>query len=770
MEGPRLTVLVVLLLFIFLSPDQPRIPYYSQDEDARLAVQKTQDFDALANSNYGDLIRGGLNLTGLQHDDGYQISLLPVAQYLSRKQHQQNWNGVDPLAPVYQDVDGEINGDFTRVDVLIQGERKINLTALDPFAEYISDIFERNVTEQNGKLGIVLEDLQRKPKNTLREAKALVAIYTDSSPGNGWEVKMRGVHFPSGSIVLTTSSRRFNSFPALPHFTLSEDDFNQSTSLMNTSLTELWKHMEPTDESTILAAPKCELIAWLHQKPLIGNDLYIQEIENELNNPDGAPIGDPPPMAYSAVLFSPDCGYILQADTLFGPKREAYSTLVRRLISAFCMIMVLQIVLLKRQMEKCATPSTRSRISYKTIGLAAFSDGLTLFAVIGLLIADTSIFLLAGVAAFLCCVHVAFLEVKFIFDIWTVQVGDPANAERERQRRTAGTTPNTTTNPPTTSTTSTTTPPSDPTAAPPAIVSTPAPPTSEARPPPPPTTQPVLLPSDQQGVITPITPQTSFASLYTKFYFALINLTFFTLWATSWPTPYRPLYFNLLILSFFSLWLPQIHRNTMRNCRKALDWEYVVGTSILRAVPVLYWYIDTRNLLNIDTRPRTAALLLLWLALQILVLLSQQFLGARWFVKDGWCPPAYDYHPVLYDDLEAGGLPIGEVTSASEAKDPDSETKDKPLSTPPTNAPLRKLFDCAICMTEIDVPVISKKHEHDSASGTGTGTGIGIGSAWLEQRNYMVTPCRHIFHTECLEGWMNLRLVCPVCREGLPPL
>ena len=70
-------------------------------------------------------------------------------------------------------------------------------------------------------------------------------------------------------------------------------------------------------------------------------------------------------------------------------------------------------------------------------------------------------------------------------------------------------------------------------------------------------------------------------------------------------------------------------------------------------------------------------------------------------------------------------MSIGLLASASEAKDKDDKT--------------RKIFDCAICMNEIDVPVVSK------AEGP-------RGAAWLEQRNYMVTPCRHIFHAECLGG------------------
>lgn len=761
MADPRATLIIILLLLIFFSPDQPVIRYHSQKEQERLRVEKAQDFDALANSSLGDLPSPGLNLTGFRPEDGYQWEHLITAQTLSRYQHEQDWKDADAQAPVYHDVDGEIKGDFTRNEVQWDKSRKLNLTALDPSTEYVVSDFDRNVTDATGSLSINLEELEKVSNFLPREIKASLSIYADSAPGAGWDTKLRGIHFPSGSIILTTSSRKFNALPALPHFTSSKEEFARATAVMNSSLTKIWEHIDQgqREDSPLTVAPKCELIVWLRQKPLAGGYLYIEEIEDELRNPEGAPIGSPPLMAFSAVVFSPDCAYILEANAVYGPKAEVYTDLYRRLMAALCLILVLQILLIKRQMEKCATPSTRSRVSYHTFGIAAFGDGLVLFALIGLLVIDLSVFLLAGAAAFLCCVHVAFLEVKFIFDIWTVQVGDPANAERERQRRVAAVTPT-----PNSSSASTNTPsaggaPTQSSAPPRATTDSGLPLPATA--PTPDRAPTIILTADQDNTTTLTTepPRPSFASLYSRFYFALLNLMFFSLWATSWPARQRHIYFNTLAFCFFSLWLPQIYRNIMRNCRKALSWEYVLGTSTLRAVPVLYWYVDDRNILSATTNPRAAIVLLAWISLQILVLLSQQFLGPRILVPDRWCPPAYDYHPVLYDDLEAGGLPIGEVTSASEGKDASREReRDKDGR----GGGARKLFDCAICMNEIDVPVVSKDEKKQS--------GTDMGRTWLEQRKYMVTPCRHIFHSECLEGWMNLRLVCPVCREGLPPL
>jgi hypothetical protein len=36
--------------------------------------------------------------------------------------------------------------------------------------------------------------------------------------------------------------------------------------------------------------------------------------------------------------------------------------------------------------------------------------------------------------------------------------------------------------------------------------------------------------------------------------------------------------------------------------------------------------------------------------------------------------------------------------------------------------------------------------------------------------NYMLTPCHHLFHTRCLESWLNVKNQCPCCRQKIPPL
>ena len=50
--------------------------------------------------------------------------------------------------------------------------------------------------------------------------------------------------------------------------------------------------------------------------------------------------------------------------------------------------------------------------------------------------------------------------------------------------------------------------------------------------------------------------------------------------------------------------------------------------------------------------------------------------------------------------------------------------------------------DCVVCMAPVELP---------AAPGT-----------------YMVTPCGHIFHADCLRQWFNVKMQCPTCRAAVP--
>ena len=473
----------------------------------------------------------------------------------------------------------------------------------------------------------------------------------------------------------------------------------------------------------------------------------------------------------SAVIFSPDCAFALESKGppiyttkegihLAGPKLESYIRRAQRDVLAYAALLVMQLFLLKRQMREASTPSTRSRISLYTIAMMAMGDG---FAFIGFLFASllaNAAFLSLIMSAFLAFFGVSFFGMKLLMDIWIVQtperrVRDSQNAVTNAQpAEAAQATPI------------------------PMVVITPAGVATLPLPvtvPRPADTgaSPIIVPSDQDmdnaepenTRNTPtatqnsaVNPRREFGALFARFYFLLLGIIFLSLHATSWPNTLRSIYANLLAFIYLSFWTPQIYRNIIRNCRKALRWEFVLGQSLLRLAPFVYFYTVKSNILFFETDWNGAYVLMGWGWIQVWILVSQEVIGPRYFVPNGWAPPAYDYHPVLReDDLEGGAaMPIGFTQAKEDApsapeKANESESRGK------------RIYDCAICRENIDVPVVP--------AGGGDGQGAaGFGGNLFSRRTYMVTPCRHIFHSVCLEGWMRFRLQCPICRETLPPL
>ena len=497
----------------------------------------------------------------------------------------------------------------------------------------------------------------------------------------------------------------------------------------------------------------------------------LEGVEQELRFPTGAPLPIIPAMKMSTLIFSPDCGFVLesrgppnfdpqQGTHLVGQKFEAHIRLAKRGILVFGLLIGAEIYLLLRQMNDTSTPSTRSRVSFYSIAMLGLGDGFVCvgFMLISFFVDDAFLSLIStAFIAFLC---VSFFTMKFLMDIWIVQ--GPERSERER--RNAATNPAIATNP---------RPPDVPVAITAAGAdSLPLPVTARR---PADTGTPIIMPSDQDlgatevegdAATRPVTQtrmgsaRREMGSLYSKFYFLLLSVAFLSLHATSWPTKIRSVYANVLAFVYLSFWTPQVYRNVFRNCHKALRWEFVIGQSILRLAPFVYFYVIKDNVLFIETDPNAALVLIGWVWVQVWALASQEILGPRFFVPGGWAPPAYDYHPILReDDQEAGAsMPIGFTQGSSTRRSLDDREGETGLHG-------KRNFDCAICMQNLEVPVVpAGRGERDSNGSASLGTMI------FSRRAYMVTPCRHIFHTPCLESWMKYRLQCPICRDDLPPL
>ena len=195
-------------------------------------------------------------------------------------------------------------------------------------------------------------------------------------------------------------------------------------------------------------------------------------------------------------------------------------------------------------------------------------------------------------------------------------------------------------------------------------------------------------------------------ALQSRFYMALVGSAAFVWLVRNSPT--------VLALAYGSFWSWQIVYTAAEDAVRPFTLRYVIGTSLARLPIPLYLLACPENWLNLQPVPQAAAALVVWVALQTMLLCAQIQYGARCFVPHRWRPLRYTY-----------ARPATPAERAAAVSD-DAETG---------------TVACVICMSPLDFDA-------------------------LEER--MLTPCGHAFHGECLQRWMAIRQECPVCRGALP--
>ncbi|XP_024532225.1 transmembrane E3 ubiquitin-protein ligase 1 [Selaginella moellendorffii] len=170
-----------------------------------------------------------------------------------------------------------------------------------------------------------------------------------------------------------------------------------------------------------------------------------------------------------------------------------------------------------------------------------------------------------------------------------------------------------------------------------------------------------------------------------------------------------------ILVVFYAFWIPQIVANVARDSRKPLHPHYILGITLTRLAIPLYAFGCPRNFMRIEVDVGWCIGISSFLLLQAFFLLLQHYLGSRWFIPRKFLPEKYSY----FRRIDRTALQIG------------------------LNGD-NMVVDCVICMAAVDIGQRSS--------------------------DCMVTPCDHVFHSGCLQRWMDIKMECPTCRRSLPPL
>lgn len=625
-----------------------------------------------------------------------------------------------------------------------------------------------NVSDGVGNIQLQLTEYPNRkfPDSNVSVVESTVELL-DKQEEVSHNVKLRGLHIKStGNIVLATTSFKFSGQYALPHLLLSSGMFEESQDIMvnriNTSLTMLEEltgsrgNLHDIDvgyeiyEDSVNAAEKCEYIIYGHVHSTGLSKDELEEVEDELKTPLGRPHKKVPYLRADAVLYSPDCGIALKTkETLEGERFEQYYKRVRQTVVMGIVLLLLQTVFMAIQMKDTNTPSTISRVSFYSIGLMSVLDGAICMTSL------VSSFIEFVALPFMAVVFIAFaltslFEMRYMVLIYRSQIYESVADARAREatRTSNGGQATFVARPDGT------------------IVAPESNNNNSDQEQGLPTTETNTNTATQTPSPVDIDERQIMGMIYSRFYFTLLAFLIISLTAASWPPSLRKIYEYVAMFILYSLWLPQIYRNIARGSRRSFLWSFVIATSVIRVLPVLYICLNRHNVVQHRYDPVLACLILGWLWVQICVLAAQTVFGPRFFLPKSYQTTIYDYHPVITeDDLESGF----NYTSLGESKSTEATTEEADNGQGPSSKAEDSLLhqdehhptvDCAICMMPVEMLVVPKGRVHIASTPANI----------LARRRYMVTPCRHVFHTECMETWMRTRLQCPVCRNPLPPI
>ena len=230
---------------------------------------------------------------------------------------------------------------------------------------------------------------------------------------------------------------------------------------------------------------------------------------------------------------------------------------------------------------------------------------------------------------------------------------------------------------------------------------------------------------------------------------------------------------NFIFVSFVVTFIPQIVYNINKKNRVAFPIVYIIDLILNRIYPSFYFCMFKNNFLRMPTDEIGETMNIFFLLILSGVLYSQTLFGPNWFI------------------------PIKDITEYNFYIDEKQLRKIKKNET--------DSLECLICL----LPIIPSKNNNINNNENNNDNGFAFNetdnlvievndnnidvvenkkccrfkyskrcfgeksilfnfhefSKNINNLPYMITPCKHVFHSDCLEEWFKMKKECPSCRN-----
>ena len=204
------------------------------------------------------------------------------------------------------------------------------------------------------------------------------------------------------------------------------------------------------------------------------------------------------------------------------------------------------------------------------------------------------------------------------------------------------------------------------------------------------------------------------------------------------------LWYTYFIFTFFlfgGTWIFQIYYSVKKGTKPPMPYSYIFITSLFKMLIPIYLKAYNNNIFSLRPSYLKVFLCISIVFVEAIIVSLQKLLGPKFFIPERYREQTFDYYKSAEDI-------------------PDN----------------RKSSECVICLENLENLEINNQEDDDEvfkANGNYIEKLAVIIQKWNKKKNnkpYMKTPCGHIFHTRCLETWLEIKNECPYCRQKIPPL
>lgn len=237
-----------------------------------------------------------------------------------------------------------------------------------------------------------------------------------------------------------------------------------------------------------------------------------------------------------------------------------------------------------------------------------------------------------------------------------------------------------------------------------------------------------------------------------QFYFIFYVIMFFSFFFV------LKFYFDKIyvIMALLLTWIPQIIFNVYYHNKISMPIIFIIITDLNRMFPSLYFRGYKHNFFDLSTDWLLIFSSIVIMIMTTLFMYSQTLYGSRWFLPEKYKGNSVDLYKTKEEALQLNpNCDNGECLICLEKLFQVEKT---------FNFPNDFVSDGENENIQIMIPLRKTKLFNDIMTSM---LNFHERSMNIHHKQFMMTPCNHLFHATCLESWFKMKKECPSCRQKI---